>query len=146
MGLHLSFFIPGLPQPGGSKRAFMKKGMKFPVVVDDNPKAADWKRTVSHFAHTIRPSVPSSAPLAVDFTFVMPRPASHFGSGRNAGILKASAPAFPTKKPDCTKLIRSTEDALTGIMWVDDAQIVDQHGRKVFGDQIGAHITVKELT
>jgi Holliday junction resolvase RusA-like endonuclease len=34
---------------------------------------------------------------------------------------------YPSCYPDGSKLIRSTEDALTGILWGDDGQIV-RHG------------------
>jgi Holliday junction resolvase RusA-like endonuclease len=47
--------------------------------------------------------------------------------------------------PDLTKLMRSTEDALTGILWVDDARITDQHARKRYcepGQAPGAQISI----
>ena len=39
---------------------------------------------------------------------------------------------FPAKKPDLDKLIRATGDALSTILYVDDAQIVYFEVRKVF--------------
>ena len=73
-----------------------------------------------------------TGPLSVSFSFAMPRPGSHYGTGRNADKLKPSAPAGHTSKPDITKLIRSTEDALKGIAWVDDTQIVSQSAGKMY--------------
>ena len=34
----LRFFVPGIPAPQGSMRAFMRPGARFPVVTADNPK------------------------------------------------------------------------------------------------------------
>src|SRR5512139_1789556 len=101
----------GLPQPGGSKRAFMRKGMKFPVVTDANPNAKSWKALVTEAAITqVRGNdmFPLTHPLDVTFKFFMPRNKGHYGSGKNAWQLKRSAPYCHTVKPDCSKLIRST--------------------------------------
>lgn len=51
-----------------------------------------------------------------------------------------------TVKPDATKLWRSTEDALTGIAWRDDAQISVQVVEKRYGSQSGALIQISSLT
>jgi Holliday junction resolvase RusA-like endonuclease len=75
----------------------------------------------------------------------MPRIGSHYGSGKNAEKLKPTAPKFHTVKPDATKLLRSTEDALTGILWRDDAQIARQTVEKSYGERAGAWITVEQL-
>jgi Holliday junction resolvase RusA-like endonuclease len=56
-----------------------------------------------------------SGPLAVEFTFFSPRPHGHFGTGRNSGKLKDSAPGFPVTRPDVLKLARLVEDSLSGI-------------------------------
>jgi Holliday junction resolvase RusA-like endonuclease len=140
--------VYGLPQPGGSKRAFKGKGMKFAVITDANPKSKDWKNTVAYAAVGIvkgNAIFPLSSPLEVWFKFFMPRNQGHFGTGKNERTLKATAPFVHVVKPDCTKLIRSTEDALTGIVWRDDAQIARQHGIKCFADEnepIGAEIII----
>lgn len=140
----------GLPQPGGSKRAFMRKGMKCPIVTDANPKAKGWKAMVADAAvEAVRgnPEYPLVVPLEVHFNFFMPRNKGHFGTGKNEKILKPNAPRFHAVKPDCTKLIRSTEDALTNIVWRDDAQIVWQEGVKRYANAeqpIGVEIIIIE--
>jgi hypothetical protein len=49
----------------------------------------------------------------MSLVFVKPRPKAHYGTGRNAEVLKDSAPAAPGVKPDTGKLARAVEDALT---------------------------------
>jgi Holliday junction resolvase RusA-like endonuclease len=50
-------------------------------------------------------------------------------------------------RPDATKLWRPTEDALTGIVWRDDSQIIRQLVRKRYcgpGEVPGAEVLVDE--
>jgi crossover junction endodeoxyribonuclease RusA len=68
-------------------------------------------------------------------TFTFARPAAHFGTGRNAHLLKPSAPARPVPKgkDDGDKLQRAVMDALTDAgMWADDSQVVEWHGSKLY--------------
>jgi len=60
----------------------------------------------------------------------------------NPDMVKMSAPPYPDKKPDCTKLLRALEDSLTGIIWKDDCQIVEQHVSKVYSPNPGAKVFV----
>lgn len=138
-------FIPGIPQPGGSKKAFYIPKLKRAIITDDNSRAKDWKRTVSTFASDKYKDAPIRDAIAVEFVFVLPRPKGHYGSGAKVNTLRLSAPQWPMVKPDTTKLIRSTEDALSGIVWIDDNQIVDQHGSKVYGLKPGAIVTVRKM-
>ena len=84
-----------------------------------------------------------TGPLSVAFQFRFLRPQSHYGTGRNAGHVKDSAPLYPTVRPDRTKVMRSTEDALTGILWKDDSQIVAGDITKIYVERDpGVVITV----
>jgi Holliday junction resolvase RusA-like endonuclease len=58
--------------------------------------------------------------------------------------LKRSAPTLHTQKPDTTKLIRCTEDALQGVCWHDDCQVVSQQATKVWADVDSVKIVVEE--
>jgi Holliday junction resolvase RusA-like endonuclease len=138
-----SFEVPGDPAPGGSKRAF-RRGRRI-VVTDDCKRNKAWRATVALYARAAFRRPASRNPLRVTATFFIRRPRSHYGTGRNASVVRASAPPMPTSKPDATKLWRSTEDALTGIIWVDDAQIVEQTVAKQYAATPGAMIKVCEV-
>lgn len=142
----ISFFVHGLPRPAGSKRAFVMPG-KFggkprAIVTDANPNAKDWKHEVKMSALEHRQVPLLDGPLAVEFVFYMPRTKGHFGSGRNSSLLKSSAPVRPITKPDLLKLARGVEDSLTGLIYGDDAQIVEEHLHKEYGERIGVKISV----
>lgn len=77
-------------------------------------------------------------------TFVFKRPDSHFGTGRNAGVLKDSAPLYPELTgADLDKLERAIMDALTGIVWKDDRRVVTGHHRRRYGDVEQVEIEVR---
>lgn len=137
----INFFVPGIPRPGGSKRAFFRPGMKYPAITDDCAGNRDWKATVKDFATRAHSGPPLEGPLRLCIVFRVLRPKGHFG----AKGLRPSAPIYPTVKPDVTKLLRSTEDACTGVLWRDDAQVVEQTASKVYSDTTGADITITAL-
>ena len=80
--------------------------------------------------------------MMVDITFHRARNKGHYGTGKNAHLVKDSAPAHPTVKPDVDKLSRSVLDALTGIVWVDDAQVVDKTVRKRYAETDRMEVTI----
>lgn len=121
--------VHGLPAPQGSKkyvghRFSNKYGKELPVLVESSKKVDPWRRNVAKAAMTARPLELFDGPLVADMVFSMPRPKGHFGTGRNAGSLRPSAPLVPFVMPDLSKLARSTEDALKGIVWRDDSLVV----------------------
>ena len=142
----ITFFVPGIPKPGGSKKAFFIQKLGRSVIVDAS-KNKEWRTAVAWFAKAESDLGAEllRCPLEVEFHFVMPRPLAHFRAGKNAGVLRPNAPTYHTHAPDTTKLIRSTEDALTGVLWADDALIVEQIASKKYGEQPGCRIVVRRL-
>lgn len=145
MSTILEVFIPGKAAPGGSKKAFVNPKTGKIVVTDDAKNNAGWRDRVAVFAATRTGCQLVDGPLEVVATFVVERPKGHYGTGRNAGKVRPTAPAWPTSKPDATKLWRAAEDALTGVVWHDDAQIVRQRIEKRYGDRPGLALTVRTL-
>jgi crossover junction endodeoxyribonuclease RusA len=153
------FTVYGRPQPAGSKRAFAVKQGGVPTgriaVTDDNTKGKPWRDSIVAEAllqYHATLGVPVErrhelmrGPLTLHVDFYVARPKGHYGSGRNAERVKPSAPDYPTTKPDVTKLVRAVEDALTGTVWHDDAQIVNQHATKRFDTPERCEISVTQL-
>jgi Holliday junction resolvase RusA-like endonuclease len=111
----ISFTVYGNPAPKGSMKAFMRPGCKFPIVTHDNTRTRPWSEAVKWAAKEQvkgdEIAIPEG-PIQIDVQFYMPRP--------------KSCPKFAhyhTKRPDLDKLLRCVEDALTGIVWKDDAQV-----------------------
>lgn len=144
------FTVIGEAQPGGSKSAFVVQpkegGPPRAVVTDANKKVKPWQSEIKFAAADAFNGRPlMNGPLAVTFKFFRPRPKGHYGSGRNAGVVKLSAPSAPDTRPDVLKLARAVEDACTGILWRDDAQIVAESLSKEWGEPARCEIEVDEL-
>jgi Holliday junction resolvase RusA-like endonuclease len=146
----LKFVVYGEAQPAGSKRSFAvrrkENGAWVPtgknIVVDANPKADEWKRTVTQAVGVAMQGPILDGPVALDALFFRARPRSHHNS---QGFVRASAPAYPTTRPDRGKLLRSVEDALTGLVWRDDSQVVEGNVGKRYGTPARVELTVTAL-
>jgi Holliday junction resolvase RusA-like endonuclease len=149
----LDIHVTGIPQPQGSKKGFVNPRSGRAIIVDDNKKTLrTWRDDVKAGAQEAILAREGTGdcfamlggPVGLDITFLMPRPKGHYGTGRNAGVLKDSAPKRPTTKPDIDKLMRSTLDALRDVgVYVDDSQVVTLTGRKVYANGApGAHIHI----
>jgi Holliday junction resolvase RusA-like endonuclease len=121
----ITLFVPGIPQPAGSKRAFQNKKTGAMIVTDANAKAKPWQADVKDKGVAAMDGLELlEGPLSVTMHFRMVRPKGHLNA---KGELRPSAPAYPAVRPDVLKLARAVEDALTGIVWRDDAQIVQEY-------------------
>ena len=139
----MTFFVPGIPKPQGSKRAFMPKGGTRPVMVED-ANVKPWRVAIAWAAKEAQAGAPlRTGPLLLDVEFRFPRPLSHHVGGRADRPLRAPAPRWVERAPDLDKLVRAVGDALTGTVYGDDRQIVRIWATKVYADVTGAEITVE---
>lgn len=145
----LTFRVDGDPQPGGSKRAFRSASTHKIVVLDDCKRNAAWREHVAWTAksafHAAGYDRPFTGPVALHIRFVKPRPKSHYASRTVGGALKLAAPLQHLSAPDSSKLFRACEDALAGILFVNDAQVIEQSATKCWGKDGCAEITVQCL-
>lgn len=144
----VSFTAYGLPQPAGSKRAFTHRHTGRVMVVDAAKGSRGWKQEVAAAARAAMTTqavdgggLLPDGPLALHVQFFLPRPKGHIG----ARGLRPSAPDYPTTRPDATKLLRAVEDALTGIIWRDDAQVVVQTVSKHYGEPARCEVEITPL-
>ncbi|MGW0495080.1 RusA family crossover junction endodeoxyribonuclease [Streptomyces sp. NPDC003007] len=119
----ISLTVYGLPAPQGSKR-HVGNG----VMIESSKKVKPWRQDVKQAALDavtgLTDWTPLDGPLVASMVFTFARPKGHYRTGRNAHLLRDSAPARPAVTPDLSKILRATEDALTGVVWADDARVV----------------------
>lgn len=147
MSQMIRFFVQGQPKTQGSKKAFYNAKLRRAIVVEDCKGNKPWRSDVRNEAEKVWMFPPLVGPVAMKMTFIMPRPQGHYGSGKNARIIKPNAPMWPDKKPDLTKLARAVEDALKGLVWNDDSQVVEETTRKVYTNdgRIGCLVEIIEI-
>lgn len=107
----IQFHVPGKPQAQGSKT----KG-RWGNIREANPELGPWRERVALAAYRALGEQRTlvTGPIVVGLEFVLYRPVS---------TPKTKTPPA-TKKPDIDKLERSILDALTHVIWSDDAQVV----------------------
>jgi len=118
----ITITVHGLPAPQGSK-----KHLGNGVMVESSKKVKPWRQDVKYAALEAVGDTWTllDGPLAASMVFTFARGKGHYRTGRNAHLLRDAAPARPAVTPDLSKILRSTEDALTGVVWKDDARVVE---------------------
>lgn len=146
---HVTFEALGVPVPQGSKVAFLRHG-RVAMRESSADRLKAWRGDVEAAARRARRSRDAmTGPVIADMAFSFPRPRAHYGRGRNALLLKPSAPHHHTQTPDVDKLARAIGDALTiASVIVDDKQIVVVHASKHWahaGQMPGVIVTVTRV-
>ena len=139
----ITFTVVGLPAPQGSKR-HVGRG----VMVESSTKVKPWRVDVKNFALKSKPdNWDMESPMSLSVVFRFRRPKSHHttkGLSSNAPLQCTSA-----KHGDLDKLLRSTNDALTDVLFNDDRQVVSIIASKRYcepDEPQGAIITLTALS
>lgn len=122
------YIYKGTPRPQGRPRA-ARMG-RFVRVYEDKKDAIN-KNNIAAQIVAQDPEYHDDKPVTVTMVCRFPRPKSHYG----AKGVKPSAPFYHTQKPDAENLAKAVLDALTGICWKDDSQVVDLHVRKAWTER-----------
>ena len=136
----IDFTVRGTPTAQGSVRAFVRGGHA--VVVGVSSPLAAWRHAIATEARAAMGTTPTlTGPVVVSAWFTFARPPSHF---RRSGTVRAGAPRYP--RLDADKLARACGDALTGVVFADDSQIVVWHIHKAWAADgwQGAEIRIRE--
>ncbi len=146
----ISFFTPGIPMPKGSH--FIRRGR----IADSanrktNTRAAGaldlWQDKVGWCARKeMRDLEVFEGAVAVSADFYILRPASHL---KKDGKLRKGKPIFPVYKPDIDKLLRAVCDAMSGIVYADDCQVVSINSKERYINEVqplaGVEVSVREI-
>jgi Holliday junction resolvase RusA-like endonuclease len=143
------FRVEGLPKPQPRAKATTIAG-KPRIYTPSTAKA--WRSAVCRAAHEARiECLPGAVGFYIDF--LIPRPKSHYRAVRRngeLGPLRPNAPDFPPAQAgDIDNLVKSTWDALKGVAWIDDGQVIASAQTKRYvdhGHPGGAAITIDDLT
>jgi Holliday junction resolvase RusA-like endonuclease len=150
----LEIRVDGMPSTKGSMRAYTVRRKDGGVGARVAHGTSAQEQRLRTWEHAVRATASlalgeleiTRRPVLVDVTFRLPRPAGHYGSGKNSGRLKAGAPRRHRTKPDGDKLLRAVLDAMTGTVYADDGQVCEASYRKLYADEhnpVGATIVVE---
>lgn len=172
MKKEIEFKVPGEPQAKGSMRSFLtgwpsKKwsyvkrmarltqlsnmilGWKHPDITttSTNKNAGPWQDRIREVAEAkMSPFLsPWAGSIEVFVVFYMNRPANHYVSNKRGKALKEKFENDDcNKKPDIDKLLRCLLDAMSGVVYFDDAQNTDVVLKKRWGKNPGVWVRVRE--
>lgn len=125
----IRFTAYGVAAPKGSTKAFFVKSLGRAIVTADNKRTKPWQQEVAGAAVVAREIAAAEGrawavaedAVVLEVTFYLPRPKS-----------LPKRVIEHCKKPDLDKLLRATKDALTGVLWRDDSQVVSVTGTKAY--------------
>jgi crossover junction endodeoxyribonuclease RusA len=131
----IEFTVLGTPRPQGSMKAFVIKGQT--RLTSDNAKMKPWRQQVGMTALAERAEIGCyevwagrhvAVGISMDYYFARPK--------------SARKRLLHVVKPDRDKLDRAIGDALKGVLFEDDGQIVEGTSRKHYGLPERAEIKV----
>lgn len=93
------------------------------------PKTREFEKTVKALARSQYKGEPLDGPLRMVVVFMLKKP-------------KTVKREYPTVKPDLSNLVKSLEDALNGIAYVDDSLIIETLSSKKYGPVSGVFVDV----
>jgi crossover junction endodeoxyribonuclease RusA len=123
LGQVIEFTVLGTPRSQGSMKSMLHRRTKQIITMASSPKMKPWRQEISWAALRARgPGEPAGRNVAIrlEASFFFAKP-------------KSSKLNEKTSAPDIDKLLRCCLDAMTGIIYEDDSQIVEIHCFKGFG-------------
>lgn len=139
MTFMVHFYVEG--NPIGKGRPRFRRTKNFVQTYTDS-KTAAWEEKIKTAAkQAMGETPPLETPVSVYAYFGMAVPAS-YSKKRTSACLKGLE--APTKRPDLDNMAKAVLDAMNGVVFQDDCQIINLHLKKVYSIEIGVNVLVKE--
>ena len=133
----IAFTIPGITVAKGRART-LKSGRSYTPA-----KTANYAARVAQIGKLAMGDAPLlDGPLSLSIVVHLPIPAS-WSKAKQASALKGTV--WPVSRPDLDNYEKGIMDALNGIVWNDDSQIVQLASTKVYSDEPRAVVRVVQL-
>ncbi len=137
--MEINITVPGDPVSQGRPKFTMLAGHAH---VYDPPTSKAYKKLVARYAMQHKPKTLLEGALEVQILVFKPTLKSF--SKKKAALAEAML-LRPTTKPDADNYAKGPMDALKGIIWKDDGQVVDLVARKFYSNNPRIEITVRTL-
>lgn len=137
----LTFNIDGEPVPKGRPKFSTRGGY---AKAYTPKKTAEYEKKVADTFRECFPEhkpIPRDVPLVVNVVVTKAIPKSFTKAQRKA---VEEMKLFPTKKPDADNYLKAILDALNGVAWEDDAQIIIANVGKFYGEKPQASVVIRE--
>jgi len=141
--VRVTFNLWGEPKGQGRHRSYnTKQGVR--VNVDPSAKEkANIGMVVQGYADKLDRML--EGPIMASFIYWHKRPKNHYRTGKFSDKLKATAPKVKASMPDLDNLDKLLMDAMQGILFKDDKQIVIKWSGKFYNKRPGTSVILEEL-
>ena len=135
----VSFTIPGEAVPKARPRVFKRKGKSTAVTPEKTVKYENLVKWAAHQAMQKAGAVMFLGPLQASIDISLPIPSSWSSKRQEMAIAGQIA---PTKRPDIDNLVKALFDAMNGIVFRDDSQVVFAVVRKLYSREPNTRIQI----
>lgn len=137
----LVFHVPGDPQGKGRPRAGKSFGGHTRLYTPQ--KTVAYEGLVSLAAQqAMKGRAIVLGPVFVHMEITLQVPQSWSKKKKLAAL---AGRVMPTKKPDIDNVEKAIFDALNGVVWKDDVQVIEVVKRKAYGEVPGVMVSISEL-
>lgn len=136
--MEINIVVPGKPVPQGRPKFTTKPFIR----AYDPPKSAAYKKLVATYAMLNKPKNLLEGELAVHIDIFK---GSLKSFSKKKAHLAETRVLRPITKPDADNYAKGPLDALKGIIWKDDGQVVELMARKFYSADPRIEITVRTL-
>jgi Holliday junction resolvase RusA-like endonuclease len=140
MTLQIEFTVPGDPKGKGRPR-FSRVG-KFTKTYTDAKTKMYEDKIASAARLAMYPHEPLTMPVAVFMVINVAIPASYSKKRKEACLLGVE---MPCKKPDIDNVAKGILDAMNGIVYKDDVQVIRLTLHKQYSTEPSVYIMVREF-
>lgn len=111
-----------------------------------DPSAKDKKQLWLQIAK-FKPKKPLAGNIMIKLVFYMPRPKSHYRTGKFKHLLKENVPDFHSFTPDLDNLVKLVCDTIQGKdrMIVDDSQVCRLQAEKIYDEEPRTEVIIEEV-
>ena len=111
-----------------------------------DPSAKEKKQLWLQIAK-FKPKKPLAGNIMIKLVFYMPRPKSHYRTGKFKHLLKENVPDFHSFTPDLDNLVKLVCDTIQGKdrMIVDDSQVCRLQAEKIYDEEPRTEVIIEEV-
>jgi Holliday junction resolvase RusA-like endonuclease len=137
--MQIHFQVEGDPKGKGRPR-FSRVGSFTKVYTDK--QTLTYESLIATFAkQAMGGTEPLKTPVSVFLYVRLPIPQSYPKKRREACL---NGSEKPCKKPDIDNIAKTYLDAMNGVIFVDDTQVIDLHVKKLYAEKAGVDVMVME--
>ena len=129
----IELFVHGSPRPQSRPRVAIR-GRRAMAYNADSKDMVAWKQALDAALYEISDRG-IDGPVEVTLHFSLPRPKSHYRTGKFSHLLKDSAPEDHQSRCDIDNISKVVLDKITRAgIWIDDSQVISLTASKRWSD------------